>query len=179
MGPLEKLPFSPILKGERVTLRRPEPSHAGQLWQRILKEREARGVSWPWLESEEHLSRWLTKIAVELHEKEAMYLIEVEGSQIAGTFHVHSMSYADHKTEVGYALWKEFEGHGYVNEALQLIEPELKRLGFNKVVIDCDVENQKSLNAAERAGYRREGTLLQNCIEFGKYRDSAIFGKIL
>lgn len=67
----------------------------------------------------------------------------------------------------------------YVTEALQLVELELKRLGFNKIVINCSVENYRSIQVALRNGYRREGTLNQDYLENGKFRDSAIFGRIL
>ena len=56
---------------------------------------------------------------------------------------------------------------------------EMKRLGFNKVVINCDRNNVRSIQIAERNGFQREGLLLQDCIEDGRFRDSVIFGKIL
>jgi RimJ/RimL family protein N-acetyltransferase len=48
-----------------------------------------------------------------------------------------------------------------------------------KQVISCDVENKRSINTAEKSGYTREGTLIQDCIENGTFRDSAVFGKII
>ncbi|MBK7892066.1 MAG: GNAT family N-acetyltransferase [Bdellovibrionales bacterium] len=96
-----------------------------------------------------------------------------------GSFHVHTISYSDHKAEIGYGIEKGEEGKGYVSESLQLVVAEMKRLGFNKVVINCDRNNVRSIQVAERNGFQREGLLLQDCIEYGRFRDSVIFGKIL
>ncbi|MNL36375.1 Ribosomal-protein-serine acetyltransferase [compost metagenome] len=80
---------------------------------------------------------------------------------------------------MGYGIEKGEEGKGYVSEALQLVEAELKRLGFNKMIICCNSDNIRSLKVAERNNFRHEGTLLQDCIENGKFRDTIVFGKLL
>lgn len=85
----------------------------------------------------------------------------------------------DHKAEIGYGIEKGEEGHGYVSEGLMLVEGEMKRLGFNKMIINCDTGNIRSIKVAERNGFRHEGLLLQDCIEDGKFRDSMLFGKLL
>jgi RimJ/RimL family protein N-acetyltransferase len=175
---LEKKPFKKVLTGPRIKLIEARPAHAGSLWNSILRDREARGSSWDWLNNLDELKEYLSDNSCEEPKGEVFYLFQKD-DQVFGSFHVHTLSYADHKTEIGYALEKSFEGHGYVAEAIELIEKELKRLGFNKMIISCDVNNVRSLKVAEKAGFKREGTLIQDCIENGKFRDSAIFGKIL
>ncbi len=175
---LEKRPFEKILTGERVRLLNSPPEFAELLWESILQDRKLRGTSWSWLESLDELREYLRKHNSDLPDGEVVYLIEKD-QRIIGTFHVHSFCYADHKTEVGYAIEKTYEGYGYIAETLKLIESELKRLQFNKVIINCDVKNRRSISVAEKNGYMREGLLIQDCIEDGQFRDSALFGKIL
>ena len=66
-----------------------------------------------------------------------------------------------------------------MSEGVRLIESEMKRLGFNKLVINCDIKNSKSRKVAERNSFNEEGVLVQDCIENGKFRDSVSYGKIL
>ena len=80
---------------------------------------------------------------------------------------------------IGYGIEKREEGRGYVSEALHAVLGELKRLGFNKAIINCDRENKRSVQVAERNGFLREGLLIQDCIENGRFRDSLIFGRLL
>ena len=179
MGPLVKSPFRKSLLGPRIQLVEATPDHAELLWQSILKDRLGRnGDSWRWLTSADELKDYLAKNSCDNPNKEVVYLFQKDKT-IFGSFHVHTLCYSDYKTEIGYAIEKNFEGHGYVVEAVKLIEEELKRLGFNKIIINCDVENARSVRVAERAGFLLEGTLRQDCIENGKFRDSALFGKLL
>ena len=179
MNPLVKSPFRKILTGPRFDLIAAHTDHAHKLWESILRDREGRkGASWRWLLSVAELSDYLAKNSPERPSGEVVYVFQKD-DVIFGTFHVHTLCYSDYKTEVGYAIEKQFEGHGYVTEAITMIEAELKRLGFNKMIISCDVENTRSIKVAERSGFLREGTLLQDCIEDGKFRDSALFGKLL
>ncbi len=178
MSELEKRPFTKTLVGERIKLLSSPPEFAELLWKSILQDRKLRGASWRWLESLDDLREYLEKHNSNLPEGEVVYLIQ-KNEDIIGTIHIHSFCYADHKTEIGYAVEKTFEGQGYVAEALKLVESELKRLQFNKIIISCDVKNLRSVGFAEKNGYNREGLLLQDCIEDGRFRDSALFGKIL
>ncbi|MGZ3768491.1 MAG: GNAT family N-acetyltransferase [Bdellovibrio sp.] len=175
---LEKKPFEKILVGSRIRLVEAVPDLAVLLWGSIIRDRELRGESWEWCTSIGELKEYLSTCSCEDPVFEVVYIFEKDG-RIFGTFHIHNLSYRNHKAEIGYAIEKSFEGNGYVAEAVMLVEMELKRLGFNKIVLTCDIENTRSMKVAERAGFLREGTLIKDCIEQGKYRDTAVFGKIL
>jgi RimJ/RimL family protein N-acetyltransferase len=175
---LESKPFAKILKGPRIQLLRAEAEFAEALWHSILRDRELRGVSWPGLANASELKEYLVHVATETPGDEVVYVI-FKDEQPCGSVHLHNLSYGSHKTELGYAIEKTFEGQGLVTEAIGLAEVELKKLGFNRVEIRCDVENLRSMQLARRNHFRHEGTLLQECIENGRFRDTAIFGKLL
>ena len=177
MPPLEKQPFSEVLAGSQISLRRPGPADAQQVWEYIQRDHDLGGVNYAWVESVEDVEKHITKKSSP-EAKTVDYLIVKDGIAI-GSFHVHTISYSDYKAEIGYGIEKREEGHGYVSEALHAVLGELKRLGFNKAIINCDRENKRSVQVAERNGFLREGLLIQDCIENGRFRDSLIFGRLL
>lgn len=177
MEKLEKKPFATVLQGSRIQLVMSGPKYTQQVFAYIQRDHKLGGKNYSWVESLEDVAKHITTEPEE-NFKEIDYLILKENTAI-GSVHVHTISYLDHKAEVGYGIEKGEEGKGFVSEALHLVLSELKRLGFNKAVINCDKENTRSIRVAERNGFSHEGLLLQDCIENGRFRDSMIFGKLL
>lgn len=177
MKNLEKKAFATTLQGSRVQLAQSRPQYTQQVFDYIQRDHKLGGINYSWVETLEDVAKHITTEPEE-NFKEINYLILKDGTAI-GSIHVHTISYLDHKAEVGYGIEKGEEGKGYVSESLQLVLSEMKRLGFNKAVINCDKENIRSMKVAEKNGFTYEGLLLQDCIENGRFRDSAIFGKLL
>ncbi|MGZ3775684.1 MAG: GNAT family N-acetyltransferase, partial [Pseudobdellovibrionaceae bacterium] len=174
---LEKKPFTSKLQGLRIQLVRSGPLFSQQVWEYIQRDHTLGGKNYSWVESLEDVEKYITTKPNE-NTKEIDYLI-LKDDKVIGSFHIHTISYLDHKAEIGYGIEKGEEGKGYVSESLQLVLPEMKRLGFNKAVINCDKENTRSIKVAERNGFSHEGLFVQDCIENGRFRDSMIFGKLL
>ena len=61
--------------------------------------------------------------------------------------------------EIGYWLIKSANGHGYMSEALQALESELFKFGFEKITLDIDNGNVHSEKLAKRNGYKLEKVL--------------------
>lgn len=174
---LVKKPFAQVLQGPRIQLVQSGPAYAEQIWNYIQRDHKLGGKNYSWVET---LADVTKHIATEPDEKanEINYLI-LKDSKAIGSFHVHSISYSNHKAEVGYGIEKGEEGNGYVSESLHLVLAEMKCLGFNKAVIVCNKENIRSVRVAELNGFSLEGVLQQDCIEDGQFRDSMVFGKLL
>ncbi len=66
------------------------------------------------------------------------------------------------KAELGYWLAKEYRGNGYIMESVRLLEKELFKNGFNKIIIYTDVLNKNSVNVAKKLGYKLEAVLKQD-----------------
>jgi RimJ/RimL family protein N-acetyltransferase len=177
MEKLEKKPFKKILQGLRVQLVLSSPQYTQQVFDYIQRDHQLGGTLYSWVESLEDVAKHITNEPKE-NFSEITYLILKDNTAI-GSFHVHTISYSDYKAEVGYGIEKAEEGKGFVSEAMQLVLSEMKRLGFNKAVISCDKENTRSAKVAERNGFKKEGLLIQDCVENGHFRDSLIFGQIL
>lgn len=102
------------------------------------------------------------------------------GEKFIGTITALHAAKQHRRIEIGYWLGTEFIGNGYMNEAVLLLEKELFRIGFNRIVIRTDVLNAKSANVARRAGYIHEGILRQEIFSevAGRYRDLNVFAKL-
>lgn len=177
LEPLKKQPYTRELVGQRIRLVLTAPVHTPEVWSYILRDRAASGSNYSWIESENDVVKYITD-KVDLNINDIDYLI-FKADQVIGSFHIHNVKLGDHKAEIGYGLEKAQVRHGYVSEALVLVEAELKRHGFNKIVISCNSDNTRSIHVAERNGFLKEGLLLQDCIEDGIFRDTAVFGKLL
>lgn len=176
---LEKRPFEKSLRGPRVYLTRASSLLTDALWESILIDREPRPDIWPGMQNKTQIQEYMTDVDSELPGEEVVYLIGLSDSPVIGSVHIHSISHHHHKVELGYWIQKKFEGFGFVSEALNLVEKELARLKFNKMDIRCNSDNLRSVNLALKNGFRLEGTLIQDCIEDGRYRDTMVFGKFL
>lgn len=70
--------------------------------------------------------------------------------------------------EIGFTLPPEFQGKGYIHEALSsMIEYIFTTLDKYKIIAFTDVRNEKSIQVLERLKMRREGHLLQNYMSKG------------
>lgn len=56
-------------------------------------------------------------------------------------------------TEIGYGMSKQYEGHGYMSEAVALMLDYAKNSGVNKVIADTLANNIKSQNVLKRNGF--------------------------
>lgn len=95
-----------------------------------------------------------------------------------GNIGAHSISWGRHSCELGYWILGDFEGQGYMSEAVLALEAELFKLGFNRVQIRCNNTNKRSANVPRACGYKHEGTIRQDGIDLGKFRDTMVFGKL-
>jgi RimJ/RimL family protein N-acetyltransferase len=65
-----------------------------------------------------------------------------------------------HRVEVGFALAKQFWGHGYIPEALtRVCETAFEDERIYRVQAVCDEENERSSRVMEKAGMQYEGRL--------------------
>lgn len=64
---------------------------------------------------------------------------------------------------IGYVADVEFEGKGYISEAVSsVLELLFINLGAHRVKSDCNENNSRSWRLLERCGFTREGHLRQN-----------------
>lgn len=86
----------------------------------------------------------------------------------------------DKAAEIGYWLSNDAVGHGYVTEAVNILETTAFEKGFNRIIIRNDTQNVRSDNVPKRCGYHLEGTMRSlKWSEYWKsFRDINIWSKL-
>ncbi|KAB8135732.1 GNAT family N-acetyltransferase [Gracilibacillus oryzae] len=78
--------------------------------------------------------------------------------------------------EIGYDLWHEYWGQGYMREALIVaIESGFNNMGLNRINAYVALENTKSIKLLERIGFTNEGIYRDKHLFRGKYYDHYSF----
>jgi [ribosomal protein S5]-alanine N-acetyltransferase len=78
---------------------------------------------------------------------------------------------------LGYCYHEAAWGHGYATEAAEgLLRWAFDALDLNRVQAETDTRNTASAHVLEKLGFRREGTLREDCIVNGDVSDSWVYG---
>jgi ribosomal-protein-alanine N-acetyltransferase len=102
----------------------------------------------------------------------------VDGA-VVGAAHLHQVSEAHRRAEIGYVLRRSAWGRGYATEATRL----LLRLGFgplglHKIAATCDPENLASARVLTKVGMIQEGHLRDHLLIRGTWRDRLLFAAV-
>ena len=158
------------------------PKFARELWEWIESDRqlEERGDIWPGMHTLEAMTNYVSLCDADNPDSpEFAYLIRDRNNALVGTFHVHSISWWNERTEIGYGVDHFAEGKGYASAALRLIEKVLEKIGFRRIEIRCNPTNRPSCAVAERNGYIKEGVLRLDTRDGDTFRDSVVYSKLL
>jgi [ribosomal protein S5]-alanine N-acetyltransferase len=100
-----------------------------------------------------------------------------ETNEVLGTCTLFRLELVHHRAEIGFALGRRWWGQGFATEALDLL------LGFafstldpHRLEADVDPQNERSLRALERQGFRRESHLRQRWHLGGRLYDAILLG---
>jgi ribosomal-protein-serine acetyltransferase len=61
-----------------------------------------------------------------------------------GTIGLHSVRWDRYSCEIGYWILGDFEGKGYISEAVRVLEATFFKMGFNRIQICCNSNNKRS-----------------------------------
>ena len=84
----------------------------------------------------------------------------------------------DHRSAaLGYCFAEQAWGHGYATEAAgALLQWAFATLDLNRVQAETDTRNLASARVLEKLGFRREGTLREDCVVDAEVSDSWVYG---
>ncbi len=178
--------FPESFESERLVIRAPKLEDAEGAWHAIRRSIPALRKWMPWAQPEPELhvteeslrkaiANFITRQDLRFH------LFHKETGEFIGSSGLHRIDWSIPKFEIGYWLATDFEGQGYMTEAVQRIEQfAFEELGARRVEIHCDERNSKSRSVAERAGFVLEGILKQNALspDGNILRNTCIYAKI-
>ncbi len=95
-----------------------------------------------------------------------------------GNIGVHTIVWEHGRCEIGYWLLGDFEGRGYMSEAVLALEQACFLHGFHRVEIRCSSQNLRSARVPRRCGYTLEACLREDAWENHQWRDTLVFSKL-
>ena len=172
-----------FVSGDRINLCKLVLDFAKTLSTYVQEERERIGAYMPWVyragtfeEANAHIrscmKKWEGKTSFEYA------IIDSKSKKMIGGICIPRIDWANDRCEIGYWIGAEFEGKGFVNEALSMLENVLFENNFNRIEVICAVNNLRSQEVPKRRGYVYEGTLRKWFKIRGEYQDMHLYSKL-
>ena len=154
------LDFSMPIITKRLTIRPMQPGDGKQLFAQVEKSRDNLSQWLPWVNHvrcEDDCEITARTFYAEYILRKAFHLVVCLDDKIIGGVRISQINWTIRRMNVGYWCSLNYQGKGYVTEALNaLVDFAFKHLGAQKLYILCDSENTKSINLAERTGFKIE-----------------------
>lgn len=171
------------IAGERVILRRHKAELAQTMFDYVNKDRIRLRVHLPWVDSTNSVDDEANFIhfANESWNKFSLFdfgIFRITDGVYMGNIGVHSIDWKNEVCELGYWILGEFEGQGFVTEAVGALEDACFAIGFERVEIRCSSMNFRSASVPLRCNYTMEGCLRGNRIVNGKRVNTFVFSKL-
>jgi RimJ/RimL family protein N-acetyltransferase len=104
---------------------------------------------------------------------------DIETGEAVGFAGVVQLELDKEEGEIGYVVAPSARGRGVAGRALALLTQwGLGTLGLKRIELRIDPANQVSARIAERAGYRREGTLRNTFFKEGLRSDIDVWSRV-
>ncbi len=165
---------------EAIVLKILEMNDAEPLFQVIDNNRLYLREWLPWIDANRCIddSKLFIKSAQEQHEQNQGFQCGIWfHDQLIGVIGFHRIDWMNRNVEIGYWLSAEFQGHGIVTRACQiLVDYAFHEYQLNRVQIRCATGNTKSCAIIERLGFILEGTTRQAELLYDHYVDLYIYG---
>lgn len=181
--PLRKKHPPKQIESARLLLKKHNPKQATLMFEYINKDRKRlqRFLPWPpFIKSPKDELEFIKAmdVAWKDYKNFDFSIFRKEDGIYLGNIGVHSINWKNHWCEIGYWILGRFEGQGYMSEAVRALEDELFKVGFNRIQIRCSTLNSRSANVPKACGYLHEGTMREDGIDLGKFRDTHVFSKL-
>ena len=79
------------------------------------------------------------------------YSIQLFSGEVIGG--INFVNRGDGSVGVIYYIDKKYRGLGFISKSLKIAEPEMKKLGFKKIVLEINERNENSIRVAQKNNY--------------------------
>ncbi len=101
----------------------------------------------------------------------------LEGGSLIGTCQLHAIDPIHRTAELQIRIAPSHHGQGYGTEAVGLLlDHAFKDLNLHRVQLHVFATNARAIRVYEKAGFAREGVLLEAAYIDGKYVDVVVMG---
>jgi RimJ/RimL family protein N-acetyltransferase len=154
---------------ERLLIRAPMPGDGAELNAAVGETHEELKRWMPWAQKkpsvEEHEAHSREAHAKFLVRKDLpLRLWLKDGKTLVGSSGCHPRDWDVPRFEIGYWCRTRFQRQGYITEAVRAIAGfGFETFDAKRIEIRCDARNERSRRVAERAGFRLEAKLVNEC----------------
>jgi RimJ/RimL family protein N-acetyltransferase len=168
---------SPLIRCERLDVRQYGASDAGLVREALAAAPEALPPGAPSDPGE--VPAWLVgSLNRPQQEGTGLHLMMLDraAGQIVGSIGLFHADWEVRSAEIGYGVREDERGKGYATEALSAVARwALTEAGIQRAWLTANTDNPASIRVAEKAGFRREGTLRRAGLEDDGPHDLAVF----
>lgn len=175
------LSIFPTLETERLILRRLDINDLESMYTMRTHPEVMKYIPIPLPQSEEEVKQYIQSIDTRMDSKECVnWVITLKESDVMiGTIGFYRMKLEHYRAETGYMTLPQFNGKGYVTEALQAII----NYGFNTMQLHSiealvDPDNIGSIKVLEKCEFVKEGHIKENWFFNGVFLDTVIYSKL-
>lgn len=105
-----------------------------------------------------------------------LMMLDRASGRIVGSISLFHTDWEVRSAEIGYGVRSDARGRGYATEALAALSRwALGDGGLQRAWLTANIDNVASVRVAEKAGFRREGTLRRAGLEEDGLHDVAVF----
>ena len=169
----------PILKTERLTLRKPLMADAADVLV-FRGDYEVQRFNAPVIKSIEEAEGQIIEAHAEYGRHEGItWAVTLTGqATVMGHVALHHWSHHHRRAEAGYDLARAYWGQGYATEALRaILRFGFEEMDLHRIYANTIGDNHESVRLLERLGFIREGTRRESSWEDdGRFHDSAMYG---
>jgi ribosomal-protein-alanine N-acetyltransferase len=172
------LPF-PILKTQRLVLRQLSTNDADAILSLRSNDEVMKYIPRPYLKTKkdalELIAMFDDKIENGIGINWGIYFLE-EPEKLLGIIGYYRMKPEHYRAEVGYMLFPEYNGKGFISEALQkVVEYGFKDMKLHSIEAVLDPENKGSEKVLLKNGFVKEAHLIENEYYEGRFLDTLIY----
>jgi ribosomal-protein-alanine N-acetyltransferase len=174
-------PF-PVLKTQRLVLRKVELSDANEIFFLRSDAEVLKYLSRSPIKTIEEVQRWIELIReLEKNSDGITWAISLNGdNKLIGTICYWNISKEHHRAEIGYALHPMYQGNGIMQESMMaILHYGFNHLGFHSVEAKVDPENTPSIELLARNGFVREGYYKEDYLFESKFLDTAVYSLLI
>ena len=157
-----------------------EVRHASMLFALVEENREHLRRYLPWVDATRTVNDSITYINATLEQFARSQSVNVgifTQGMLAGICGYHVIDWANRRTALGYWLAASFQGRGLMTRSVRALTAHaFSSLGLHRLEIRAALENKRSRQVAERAGYRFEGICRGAEWLHERYVDHAVYG---
>ena len=170
---------SPVIHSQRLELREYGAGDAGLVCDLLAAGGEPEALPPGAPSDRDQVAAWLADGAVRArHAGTGVHLMMLEraAGRIAGSISLFHADWEVRSAEIGYGVRGDQRGQGYATEALRAVARwVLTEGGIQRAWLTANTDNTASVRVAEKAGFRREGTLRRAAAEEDGLHDLAVF----